>query len=109
MGTKQNLVIDQGATFSANLVIKDSVGDLLDLTNYSANSQMRKHYTSTTSTSFTTAINTTSSVVTISLTANETSNVVSGRYVYDLEITSNTGIVTRSYEGIVTVTPEVTK
>jgi len=36
-------------------------------------------------------------------------HVVSGRYVYDLEITSNTGIVTRSYEGIVTVTPEVTK
>jgi|TARA_R110000851_G_scaffold39966_6_gene101130 hypothetical protein len=109
MGIKQNLVIDQGTTFSANLVIKDSAGDLLDLTNYTANSQMRKHYTSNSSTTFTTAVNTTSSVVTISLTANETSNVVFGRYLYDLEITSNTGIITRSYEGLVTVTPEITK
>ena len=91
------------------MVIKDSAGDLLDLTNYTANSQMRKHYTSNSSTTFTTAVNTTSSVVTISLTANETSNVVFGRYLYDLEITSNTGIITRSYEGLVTVTPEITK
>jgi hypothetical protein len=45
--------------------------------------------------------------LTISLTANQTTALDAERYVYDVEITSSTGSVTRVLEGIITVRPEV--
>jgi hypothetical protein len=109
MATKANLVIDQGTTFSSDLTLKDENGDLLVLSGYSSNSQMRKWYTSTNSTAvFTTNIDVNTAVITLSLTANQTGAITSGRYVYDVEI--NDGNVTsRIVEGIVTVTPQVTR
>ena len=109
MATKANLVIDQGSTFSTDLTLNDENGDPLTLAGYSANSQIRKWYTSTNaSATFTTSINTASAVITLSLTANQTSNLVAGRYVYDVEISSGAE-VSRIVEGIVTVTPQVTR
>lgn len=109
MATKANLVIDQGSTFSTDLTLTDENGDPLTLVGYTANSQIRKWYTSSNaSATFTTSINTTSAVITLTLTANQTSNLVSGRYVYDVEISSD-GEVSRIVEGIVTVTPQVTR
>jgi len=67
MATKADIVIDQGTTFSTTLTLTDENGDLLNLSGYQANAQMRKWYTSTTATNFTTSINTTSSVITLSL------------------------------------------
>lgn len=109
MATKANLVIDQGTSFSTTLTLTDDNGDLINLNGYTANSQLRKWYTSTTHTDFTTSINTTSATITLSLNANQTSNLIAGRYVYDVEITSSTDTVLRIVEGIVTVTPEVTR
>jgi PKD repeat protein len=111
MATKANLVIDQGTTFSSTLSLKDDIGDILNLNGYYANSQMRKWYTSTSATAtFTTSINVSSGEITLSLSANTTSNITSGRYVYDVEITEqSTNTVSRIVEGIVTVTPQVTK
>lgn len=106
--TKANLVIDQGATFSNTIAVKDSNGDVMDLTNYTGAAQMRRHYSSTNSTSFVVTV-ANSGTVTLSLSANATANIPYGRYVYDCEITSNAAIVTRVQEGIVTVTPEVTR
>ena len=109
MATKANLVIDQGSTFSADLSLKDENGDALNLSGYIANSQIRKWYTSTNAAAvFSTSINTDSGSITLSLTANQTSNLVAGRYVYDVEIADNIG-VSRIVEGIVTVTPQVTR
>lgn len=111
MATKANLVIDQGSTFSADLNLTDENGDVLDLNGYTANSQIRKWYTSSNAAaSFTTSINTSSGVITLSLTSTQTSNLVSGRYVYDVEL-NDTGSneVSRIVEGIVTVTPQVTR
>lgn len=109
MATKANLVIDQGSTFSTDLTLTDENGDPLALAGYTANSQIRRWYTSTNaSATFTTSINTTSAVITLSLTANQTSNLVSGRYVYDVEINDGAE-VSRIVEGIVTVTPQVTR
>lgn len=108
MSTKANLVIDQGATFSSTVTVADANGDVMNLTNYTGAAQMRRHYSSTNSTSFVvTVVN--SGTVTLSLSANATANIPYGRYVYDCEITSNAAIVTRILEGIVTVTPEVTR
>lgn len=108
MATKANLVIDQGATFSADLSLTDDNGDVMNLNGYTANSQMRKWYTSSNSTSFVTAINVATGTITLSLTANQTANLVAGRYVYDVEVTES-GVVSRVVEGIVTVTPNATR
>lgn len=109
MATKANLVIDQGTTFSTDLSLRDDNGDVINLSGYTANSQIRKWYTSTNaSATFVTNINVDSGTITLTLNANQTSNLVSGRYVYDVEI--NDGLtISRIVEGIVTVTPEVTK
>lgn len=108
MATKANLVIDQGATFSTDLTLSDENGDALNLSGYTANSQIRKWYTSTNAVSFSTAINVDSGVISLTLTANQTASLSSGRYVYDVEIT-NGSTISRVVEGIITVTPNVTR
>lgn len=108
MATKSNIVIDQGATFSTDITLTDENGDALNLVGYVANSQLRKWYTSTNSVSFAASTNTDSGVITLSLTANQTASLTAGRYVYDVEISDGTTI-SRIVEGIVTVTPNVTR
>lgn len=109
MATKANLVIDQGTTYTTDLNLTDENGDPLVLSGYSANSQIRKHYTSTNSVAFSVSINATAGVITLSLTANQTSDMTSGRYVYDVELTDASNSISRIVEGIVTVTPQVTR
>jgi len=104
MAAIQNLYIDQGTTFSLAITVSDQYGEGMDLTNYTVTSQMRKSYQSVT-TAKTTPLD---GILTISLTANQTSAISSGRYVYDIEITSNVETV-RVLEGIVVINPEVTR
>jgi len=109
MATKANLVIDQGSTFSTDISLQDENGDPLLLNGYTANSQMRKWYTSLNPTAtFTTNVNAIAGIITLSLTSNETSVISSGRYVYDVEIDNDT-VRSRVVEGIVTVTPQSTR
>lgn len=109
MATKANLVIDQGSNFETDLNLSDENGDAIALIGYTANSQIRKWYTSTSPAAvFTASINSYAGVITLSLTSEQTSNLVSGRYVYDVEINNGT-TVSRIVEGIVTVTPQVTR
>jgi len=111
MAVKVNLSIDQGSTFgtSFNLSNEDT-GEILDLTTYSAVGQIRKHFSSSNSVSFVCAVNTSTGILTASLTANTTKAMTAGRYVYDIEVTeSMSGAVSRIVEGIVTVNPEVTR
>lgn len=107
MATKANLVIDQGSTFASSIDILAENDEPVNLTGYSARGQIRKHYSSSNSVSFTTTVSNGS--VVISLTANQTTNMVSGRYVYDIELVDPANTVLRILEGIVTVTPEVTR
>lgn len=108
MADKVNLVIDQGTTYSVDFEVKDANNEIVDLTNYTGAGQIRKHYTSNTAVSFT--VNAYSNgVVRAALTANQTSSLSEGRYVYDIELTDIGSEVSRIVEGIITVTPEVTK
>lgn len=109
MGTKQNLVIDQGTSFQSVLNYRDDNQDPINLTGYTGAGQIRKHYSSSNSTSFTITLGGANGTVTLALSANTTANLVSGRYVYDIEITNGSGLVSRIFEGIVTVTPQVTR
>jgi hypothetical protein len=109
MAIKANLQIDQGADFSTEIDVLDDAGEVVDLTGYSGAAQMRKHYTSSTSTNFTVAVNAPAGTVTLSMNAVTSANVTPGRYVYDCELTSSSNVVSRLVEGIVTVTPQVTR
>jgi hypothetical protein len=111
MAAIANLTIDQGATFSSDVTVKDANGNAFDLTGYTATAKMAKGYSSTrTRTTITCTINAdpTTGIVTLSLTATETAALdAPARYVYDLEITSG-ATVTRVIEGIINVRPNVT-
>jgi hypothetical protein len=109
MAIKANLQIDQGADFSTEIDVLDDNGDVVNLTGYTGAAQMRKHYTSTTAINFNVAVNASGGTVTISMTAAASANVTPGRYVYDCELTSSSNTVSRLVEGIVTVTPQVTR
>lgn len=109
MAIKANITVDQGADFETVINVTDDNGDVIDLTGYTANAQMRKHYTSSNATSFSTSISSGSGTVTLSLSANTSGSIAAGRYVYDCELRSSGNVVTRLVEGIVTVTPQVTR
>jgi hypothetical protein len=107
MATKIPMIIDQGTTFSSEIELVDQDGNDLDVTNMHAYAQMRKHYTSVNATNFTCDL--ANGMLIISLTAEQTTSLTAGRYVYDIELIDGANNVHRLFEGVVTVTPEVTK
>lgn len=109
MAQVRNLVIDQGTTFSLAVNVTDVNGAYVDLTGYTHRAQLRKSYGASSSTQFTTeADDPENGGLVLSLTATQTTALRAGRYVYDIEIEAE-GEVTRVLEGIITVTPEVTR
>ena len=112
MAARANLRIDQGATFSSDVSVTNSDNTAFDLTGYTASAKLSQGYASTrTRTSFSTAISTpTTGVITLSLTADQTSLLdAPARYVYDIEILKTVdSTITRVIEGIITVSPSVT-
>ena len=111
MATLSNLFIDQDSDFSTTITIAGSDDVVLDLTGYTALAQMRKSYSSTTATSFTTAFDSdrTTGKLTLSLTDVQTGALASGRYVYDVVIIAAGGDKTRVVEGIATINPSVSR
>lgn len=110
MAIYSNLTIDQGSTFSAFVDVTDADGDALDLTGFSVAGQIRKTYSSSTAIDFTAAVSSAiNGSIQITLSDTQTNNLKAGRYVYDIEIISEAGEVTRVLEGQVEVTPGVTR
>jgi len=112
MATKANISVDQGTTFSTQIDLTDENDDPINLSAYTANGQIRRWYSSSDpSATFVanTGTNTAAGILTLSLSANQTSNLEYGRYVYDVKLTDASNTITRIVEGIVTVTPRVTR
>lgn len=110
MAIKANLIIDQGTTFDTTINVSDEDGNPIDLTGYTGASQMRKHYSSISSYAFTVNVNEIDGTVTLTMNAATTNTIPYGRYVYDCELTkASTGTVIRLIEGIVTISPQVTR
>jgi len=104
-----NLYMEQGTTFSSVITLDDLNGSAYNLTGYTANSQMRKSfYSSNATATFTTSITPATGTITLSLTSAQTANITPGRYLYDTIITTS-GVVTRVLEGVVDVSPRVTR
>jgi hypothetical protein len=110
MAIISNLTVDQGSTFKANIDVTDSDGNTLNLAGYTVAGQIRKSYYSLTAIDFNAFVsNVSNGTIQIELTAEQTNAMRSGRYVYDIEITSAGGEITRVLEGQVEVTPGVTR
>jgi len=109
------LTINQGATWPFKAIWKDNLGNLINLTGYTARLQVRATYdSSSTILSLTSAAGITlgGAAGTIAITASATTTAAltapfSG--VYDLELVSGGGEVTRLLEGTATVSPEVSR
>jgi hypothetical protein len=108
MANKVNIVIDQGTTFNTSFVIQDATDQPIDFSSFTANSQMRKSYSSSASHIFNIQLGS-DGQITLSMSANTTGNITAGRYVYDVEVQDQNGVRSRIVEGIVTVTPQVTR
>lgn len=103
--------VDQGTDWSAILTFTNVDGTPRDFTNCTVAGQLRKGYGSTTYTAITTTFIAppTSGKIKLALGNATTSALKAGRYVYDVEVTETVGTKSRVVEGILTLTPEVTR
>lgn len=109
-----DITIEQGATFTLSATWKDSTGAPVNLTGYSARMQVRPDYESE---EVLVSITSTSGIVlggalgtivaTVSATDTQKLNIQKG--VYDLELQSTGGVVTRLLQGFATISREVTR
>jgi hypothetical protein len=111
---KYDITIERGATFSLVLTYKDSTDALINLTGYTARMQIRRKIGDAT---FLLELTTENGRIalggalgTITLSASAaTTNELAGSGVYDLEIISSGGQVTRVIEGKVHISDNVTR
>lgn len=122
------LTIEQGTTTDLLLEWKDSNGEPVDLTGYIARMQIRPSVDSSTKyldiTSVTASDGTglnltpqsgsftlpkTSGSIGLFISAQTSSNLSFSEGVYDIELQSSTGVVTRLLEGLVKLSKEVTR
>jgi hypothetical protein len=112
MAIQQNIVLEQGTDFQATVKLYADIVSPLDLTGYTGEAQMRRGYDSVSSTavlSVSIPIPTNGEVV-LALAAASSTAIKYGRYLYDVVLTNGTtGTKTRAVEGIITVTPRVTR
>lgn len=112
MAIQQNLVLEQGADFQAVIRLYADNTAALNLTGYSGESQMRRSYDSV-SASATLAVSIpipSNGELYLTLSAASSVGLRYGRYLYDVLLTeSGTGTKVRAVEGIITVTPRVTR
>lgn len=115
MSAYLDIPIEQGATWTLDISVSDENGDAIDLTGYTARMSIKRDSRETAALlELTTAngriiITADSGLVTLALTAAETAAITTWtRGVYDLELISPAGWVTRLCEGAVLVTANVT-
>lgn len=114
---KQNLEIEQGATFRYNVYWKDeNTGAAIDITGYSARMHIRASHDAPdppllelTDANGRLALGGSAGTIQMTVTAVDTAALTFTEGVYDLELVSPGGEVDRLLYGGVEVTPEVTR
>lgn len=110
-----NFTLEQGTTFRRDFIYKDANGAIVNLTGYSARMQIRQFKESedklieATSANGKLAIVGAQGKVSLTLSPADTNNVKFSQGVYDLEIESSGGEVTRLLQGVVTFDKQVTR
>lgn len=111
---RYDIVINQGASFRVQPVLRDAAGTLIDLSGADARMQIRRSvaYGGSSLASLTVGSGITlggaAGTITIDLTPAQTSALPPGAHVYDLELVDSAGSVFRILEGAATVRREVT-
>lgn len=111
MAAYLELTIEQNANLTSIVTVNDVQGDAVNLTTYSASSQLRKSYYSSSANTLTaTVTGNANGEITLTMTAANTAALTPGRYVYDLVITNTVdNSKTRVIEGTAIVLPSVTR
>lgn len=110
-----DLVIQQGADFAHTISLQNNDGSVFVLTGYTGRMQVRPTVESATvlldinTGNGRIAINGLAGQITLTLTNTITAGLTFTSAVYDLEIVSGSGFVTRVMEGNITVSLEVTR
>jgi hypothetical protein len=108
-----NFTLDQGSTWTLQIVYKDSNGAAVNLTGYTAEMQVRRKFDSDNPVLTLSTSNGGITIVPLTGTLNliatdEQADIDPGLYVYDLELSIG-GVRTRLIQGTVTVSGEVTR
>lgn len=103
--------MEQGADFAAEIELQSYIGVNFNLSNSLITAEMRKSWMSTVSYAFDcSVVNASTGTFTMSMGWESTSEIESGRYLYDIiatDLVTNTKI--RVLEGTVHVTPGITR
>lgn len=107
-----NLVLNAGTDFNQTFTLEATeTNSVLDLTNYTVASKMRKWAGSSSAISFVADILSPKSngKISIGLTSGQTAELKPGRYIYDIVIIDNQNIKSKVVEGMVLVREGVTR
>ena len=105
-----NITVDSGEDFSQDFTLYETGGKLVDLTNYTAKGQLRKHADSNTAITFQIEyVDRVKGKIALNIPRWTTSLLKPGRYVYDVMLTDNTDSMSRVVEGMVLVREGVTR
>lgn len=105
-----NLMIDKGADFQQTFDLTASNGQALNLENYSAAAQMRKHGKSKTAFAFTVSFtDRAAGQIKIEMADTTTRDIKAGRYVYDIILTDSNSDKIKVLEGQALVRETVTR
>ena len=112
---KYNIIADQGATFTRQLTWKDTDGDPVDLTGYTARMQLRSQIDASgaavlelTTENNRIVLGGTAGSINLSVAATAMAEISAATYVYDLELVSGS-VVTRLVQGTFEIRGEVTR
>lgn len=112
MAAYVELYVDQGTTFNNIINISDDTTNTpVNISGYTITSQMRRsYYSANASANITCSItDAANGEVTLSMTSANTSNIKAGRYLFDVETRDTYGTVSRILEGIISITPQITR
>lgn len=114
MAQYEEFTVDKGTDIAIEIHMLDKNGNTKDLTNHTVTAELKRNYSSTTSTSFNAIVAnpSTDGIATISLDNTDTAALEIGRYVYDVNIafrdSDGNQLIERVLEGRFQVTPNVT-
>lgn len=112
MAAYVELYMDQGSDFNNVINLSDDVNNqYINIAGYTVRSQMRRSYYSANATANITCTITSAAngEITMYMSAANTANIKAGRYLFDMETVSPAGVTNRVLEGIINITPQITR
>jgi hypothetical protein len=105
-----NFYVEAGASFSRSVTYTNDDGTLFDLTDYTAELQVRETVQSASAIlTITPTIDVQTATISWAFTPAQTSTLTASSYVYAMELTKDDGSVIRLIQGSLTISPEVVR